>query len=383
MTSIGVVVNPLAGFGGARALKGSDGPAIAELAFSRGVPTWSRDRMTLALESLGRVADRILAAPRSMGADSANAAGLTYETVSEINGVTSADDTRRVVRGMVEAGVDLVLFAGGDGTARDVLDVASGVVALGVPAGVKIQSACFATSPQAAGRLAGDFLRGRCATQEAEVIDLDEGLVRSGVVASRLYGYIRVPQHRELLQGAKVASPLSEAASHEEIARAITAAMDPECTYFIGPGTTTLAVTRALGVEGTLLGVDVVRAGKILRADADASTLQEVAESGRASIVVTPIGGQGYLFGRGNQQISPGVLARVGTDRVIVVATSAKLASLRGRSLLVDTGDDTLDEKLRGYRRVITGIGHEVVYHVSPAWLDQHAEFDMRNQWTN
>lgn len=365
MTSIGVVVNPLAGFGGRRGLKGSDGPDVASIAFAEGAPTWSRERMSLALGALGERPERILAGPGLMGADSASAAGVAVEVVGDIDAVTSAADTRSVVAEMVAIGVDVLLFAGGDGTARDVVDTGCSVVVLGVPAGVKIQSACFATSPRAAGIITSEFLRGTRETELAEVVDLNEDLIRSGVVAPRLYGSLRVPRHRRLLQESKVASPSSEAASHEEIGRAVSASMDPDFTYLIGPGTTTLAITHSLGLDGTLLGVDVVRQGQLLMADADSESLAAIVKSGPTAIVVTPIGGQGYLLGRGNQQISPNVIRHVGLDRVIVVATTAKLAALSGRPLLVDTGDSAIDAGLEGFRRVITGIGQQASYPVS------------------
>jgi predicted polyphosphate/ATP-dependent NAD kinase len=136
----------------------------------------------------------------------------------------------------------------------------------------------------------------------------------------------------------------------------------------VGPGTTTRAVMTALGLEKTVLGVDVLRGPGLVEADADEHRLLELLEPmppGGARVIVTPVGGQGFLFGRGNQQLSPRVLDRVGPENVVVVATEAKLAALGGRPLLVDTGDEEMDARLAGFVRAVVGYEREVVYRVS------------------
>jgi predicted polyphosphate/ATP-dependent NAD kinase len=268
---------------------------------------------------------------------------------------------------MAEEGVDLLLFAGGDGTAVDVLEAVGGrVPALGIPAGVKMHSAVFAVNPRSAGRLALLVAEGRVhTTVEAEVADVDEDALREGVVSPRLYGYLRVPVEPGLVQGGKARTAASDRAAQQAIAAHVVDRLPHDRLWFVGPGTTTRAILEAVGAEKTVLGVDVVRERELVVADADEETLLRLASSEAASVIVTPVGGQGFVFGRGNQQLSARVLREVGRENVVVVATEAKLAALAGRPLLVDTGDAGLDRELPGYVRVVTGYDREVVYRVS------------------
>lgn len=368
---LGLIVNPIAGLGGRVGLKGSDGPEVQEEARQRGARPMAGARAAEALRALAGVEGlEVLAYPDEMGAEAAFSAGLSPTVVGEIvPGRTTAEDTRRAAREMRQHGVDLLLFAGGDGTARDIYDaVGLEVPALGIPAGVKIHSAVYAVSPHAAGDLAALYLRGQVSRlHEAEVMDIDEEAFRRGAVAARLYGYLRVPYRSALLQGAKVGGGLGEEAVLQAIAQAVIERMEEGCLYIVGPGTTTRAIAVALGVEKTLLGVDVIAGRGLLAADADESRLLELVHKHPARIIVSPIGGQGYLFGRGNQPISPAVLAAVGRENVIVVSTPAKLQSLQGRPLLVDSGDAVVDRMLSGYVRVVTGYREETVYRVAAA----------------
>jgi predicted polyphosphate/ATP-dependent NAD kinase len=195
-------------------------------------------------------------------------------------------------------------------------------------------------------------------------MDVDEAMLREGAVSPRLYGYLSVPAERRLLQSAKVRSLAGEQAAQAEIAQHVSAYVLRGETWFVGPGTTTGAVLDALGLPKTLLGVDVVRGGVLLEADADERSLLELANAGKAGIVVAPVGGQGFLFGRGNQQLSAAVIESVGLERIVVIATEAKIAALAGRPLRVDTGDPAMDRALAGYRRVVVGFNREIVYPV-------------------
>jgi predicted polyphosphate/ATP-dependent NAD kinase len=145
----------------------------------------------------------------------------------------------------------------------------------------------------------------------------------------------------------------------------VIAGIEPGTLYVLGPGTTTRTVMERLGLPKTLLGVDAVRDGELAGADlTEGELLDLIAAAGRASIIVTVIGGQGHIFGRGNQQISPAVIRAAGTDRIIVIATQTKLLSLRGGPLLVDTGDPALDAELSGYAKVVTALGERTMYRV-------------------
>jgi predicted polyphosphate/ATP-dependent NAD kinase len=366
---LGLIVNPVAGLGGRVGLKGSDGADKQRRALEMGAVAESPRRAQLALEMLSPLKDQleVFTYPGEMGKDVLSRCGLGAAVVGTITpGKTTGEDTIRAAEEMRDLGVDLLLFAGGDGTARDVCEaVGLTLPTLGIPAGVKIHSASFASSPMAAGELAAAYLRGAVpGLREAEVMDIDEDAFRRDVLSARLYGYLRIPFRRALVQGAKSASGPGEEASQRAIAMAIMELMEDDCVYILGPGTTTRAIAWQLGLEKTLLGVDVIKDKVMVARDVGEAELLELVERGRAKIIVTPIGGQGHIFGRGNQQISPRVISKVGTDRIIAVSTPHKIGSLQGRPLLVDTGDAELDRALSGYLRVVTGYGQEVVYRV-------------------
>jgi len=383
---IGLIVNPVAGLGGRVGLKGSDGAEIQRRARALGAEPRAQARAVEALRRLQRVPGlQVLAYPGEMGEDAARAAGLEPEVIGKIvPGETAAADTRRAAREMHARGVALLLFAGGDGTARDVYEaVGLEQPVLGIPAGVKIHSAVYATSPAHAGELAALYisaslnagLEGRVGLREAEVMDIDEEAFRQGSLSARLLGYLRVPYRASLVQSQKVPSS-GEDESMAEIAADVAAGMEAGVLYILAPGTTTRAIARELGVEKTLLGVDVVRAASVpgeppelVAADANEAELLRLLgdqdEGQAARIVVTPIGGQGYIFGRGNQQISPRVIQRVGKENVLVVSTPAKLHALGSQPLLVDTGDEAVDEMLSGYVMVITGYNQRAVRKVA------------------
>lgn len=367
---LGLIVNPVAGLGGRVGLKGSDGADIQRRALKLGAVAESPRRAQLALEMLSPLKEQfeVFTSPGEMGEDVVSRCGLGATVVGTITpGKTTAQDTIRAAGEMRGLGMDLLLFAGGDGTARDVYEaVGLTLPALGIPAGVKIHSAAFASSPMAAGELAASYLRGGVPSlREAEVMDIDEDAFRRDVLSARLYGYLKIPFRRALVQGAKSASGPGEEAAQRAIAMAIVELMEDDCVYILGPGTTTRAIARQIGLEKTLLGVDVLKDREMMARDVGDTELLRLVKRARAKIIVTPIGGQGYIFGRGNQQISPEVIAEVGRDNIIVISTQEKIDSLAGQPLRVDTGGRALDEELSGYLRVVTGYGQEVVYRVS------------------
>ena len=371
MKKVGLIVNPMAGIGGSVGLKGSDGEEIQRKALELGAVPHAVDRAAQALEHLKTVRDlEIVTYPMEMGEDAARKAGFSPTVIGSIkHRHTTADDTRRAAREMKDLGVDLLLFAGGDGTARDIYEaIGTELPALGIPAGVKIHSAVYATSPASAGELAALFLQGKVTSlKEEEVMDIDEEAIRRGVVSARLYGYLKVPYRSGLVQSSKVES-IGEEAAKAAIAQDIVERMEDGCMYIIGPGTTTRAITDALGLPKTLIGVDVVKDGELVAADANEAQLLELLDrhgDGCVKIIVTPIGGQGYIFGRGNQQISPKVIKRVGRENIIVVSTPGKLHSLGRRPLLVDTGDPEVDKMLAGYMTVVTGYNERAVRKVA------------------
>ena len=285
---------------------------------------------------------------------------------------------------MAVTGLDLLLVAGGDGTARDICAaIGTTTPILGIPAGVKMHSAVYATSPLAAGDLAAAFLiasPARRRTALAEVLDLDEDAYRRGEIAPRLFGELLVPAEDRRLQVRKEPSPLSDAAAAAGIAEGIARHLASGRRCILGPGSTVRAVAARLGVPKTLVGVDVVdvRASptpavgaRLVALDVGAAELERLVADVPAVLVVTPIGGQGFILGRGNQQLSPAVvrsvLAAAGRDGILIAATPEKLASLQGRPLLVDSGDAALDVELSGYLAVVTGPDERTIYRVEPA----------------
>ena len=358
---LGLLVNPVAGMGGAVGLKGTDGESVLAEARARGAIPRAADRARIALKELRPLAGRLdlLCGPGPMGEDLAREMGFSVHPLfAPPDRPTRGEDTARGATLLAAAGADLVLFAGGDGTARDVAGaLGTRAPAAGIPAGVKIHSAVFATDPTSAGKLAASFLEGRARQErELEVMDLDEEAYREGRVSARLFGYLRVPYQRERVQGLKCGSPASDRAQQTALARGFLELRDPDRLVLVGPGTTPRAVLDELGLEGTLLGVDALRGDRILARDLnERGILALLGEHPGATALVTPIGGQGFLFGRGNLQFSPAVLRRLGRTHILPVATPGKLQSLGGRPLRLDTGDEEVDRMLAGPWRILTG----------------------------
>ncbi len=363
----GLIVNPVAGMGGAVGLKGTD--EVAHEALARGAVPRAGHRAARALSILAGVAPSLdlLTCDGAMGMDAAVQAGIRASIVYRPAGAaTGAGDTVAAARQMVQAGVNLILFAGGDGTARDMVRaVGERVTVIGIPAGVKIHSPVYAISPQRAGQLAREVILGRIRRRiQAEVLDIDEAGCRRGIVNTRLYGYLTVPDSSAHTQSRKAGSPVSEKASQHRIAQAIIDRMQPGVLFIIGPGSTTLPILTGLGLDGTLLGVDLVRDRALVCKDAGQQEIKAHLGNSPCKIVVTPVGGQGFVFGRGNQQIGPWLLSGLEKSDIIVAATREKISHLNGRPLWMDTGDPATDKKLSGYYRVVTGYNEELVYAV-------------------
>jgi predicted polyphosphate/ATP-dependent NAD kinase len=367
MRTIGFVVNPIAGMGGRVGLKGTDGKV--EEARERGAQPRAPNRAVAALRALAECARdpdeiELLTYGGRMGEEYAREVGFAPEIVGEPAGETTedgttpsettvdestrttAEDTREAVRRFVAEEVDLILFVGGDGTAVDVAetlnDADARIPILGVPAGVKVYSAVFAVTPEAAGRVVADFDR----TERREVNDIDEEAYREGEVRAELKAVTEVPVADDLQSSKQVGGGTVESLA---AGVAADARSDDRTTYVLGPGSTVGAIKSELGFEGSPLGVDVWRDGELLAEDAsEAEILANLGE--RNVVVVSPIGGQGFVFGRGNDQISPDVIRR---SDVEVIASKPKLDGIG--VLRVDTGDDEVDEDLRGWRKVRVG----------------------------
>jgi predicted polyphosphate/ATP-dependent NAD kinase len=255
--------------------------------------------------------------------------------------------------------MDLIVFVGGDGTAKDIFDAMRGhgeVPVLGVPSGVKMYSGIFAVNPSDAVEVVLAFAKDQAEITEFEIMDADEAAIRNDAFAVKLYGFMKGPFLPMRIQGSKQVSPetIDEKENQTAIARFIVEEIRPGATYILGPGTTVKRIAELLGVEKTVLGVDIYKNGEVVLDVNEKEILEEVKDWQNTWIILSPIGHQGILLGRGNQQISPKIIKKVGKQRIIVVATRGKLQSIDGGVLRVDTGDVEIDEMLKGYIKVVT-----------------------------
>jgi predicted polyphosphate/ATP-dependent NAD kinase len=350
--TIGFIVNPIAGMGGAVGLKGTDGKTILNKAISLGAKPIASQRAETFISELYQTKQnlKLIVGAGCMGKNQAKKFGFDCQVIGESKKETTSKDTKNTAKEMMQSGVDLLVFCGGDGTARDILGVVGmKVPVVGVPTGVKMHSALFAVSPQAAARVAIRYLFGDLPLREAEVMDVDEQAFRKGFLSAELHGYMLSPYEPNLIQGNKLESPRAESEVRNQAAIAIyiIEEMKPDVIYIIGPGTTTRTISDLLDQKKTLLGVDLFQNKKIIAKDANERRITEAIKGKTAWIIVTPIGGQGFIFGRGNQQISPKIIHQIGLEHIVVIATRSKLNRLK--SLRVDTGDSELDKELKAH----------------------------------
>ncbi|MHA2387593.1 MAG: ATP-NAD kinase family protein [Candidatus Hodarchaeales archaeon] len=366
---VGLIVNPIAGMGGRVGLKGTDGVEILEQARLLGAQPESHNRALIAIQKLLPIKEKIelITYPEEMGGIIAKKCSFQPTIIGSISkGKTTPEDTQRAAKDLLDLNIHLLLFAGGDGTARNIYDAIEGkVVTLGIPTGVKIQSAVFARNPTRAGELALAFLQERThRVRETEVMDIDEDLFREGIVRAKLYGYLKIPYERAHVQSSKAGSPETESFAHQAIAEEIIENMETDYFYIVGPGTTTRAIMDKLQLANTLLGIDLIYNKKLIANDLNESKIVHHIQGKKVKLIITPIGGQGYILGRGNQQLSPDIIQKIGRENIIVIATRNKLNSLNGQPLLVDSGDKGIDELLCGYIGIITGYREKSIYKV-------------------
>lgn len=365
---LGLIVNPVAGLGGSVALKGSDGEDTAAKAIALGAEPKSNSRTKAALEVLVPHQSNITiyTVNDEMGEQTAKALGFNTQVVYQSNSPTTSDDTEAAARLLQLQGVDLILFAGGDGTARNICHaVEDSVPVLGIPAGCKIHSGVYAITPKAAGRVVEMLVKGELVTlSDADVMDIDEVAFRQGTVKAKRYGEMQVPSEVRYVQAVKNGGKETDELVLADIAAYVVSEMDADSLYVMGSGSTVGAVMEEMGLENTLLGVDLVEDQALVGQDLTAQQLLELTKERETKLVITLIGGQGHIFGRGNQQLSPALIKAIGRDNIIVVATKTKLQALNGRPLICDTGDSKLDDELSGYIRVTSGFNDHIMYAV-------------------
>ena len=411
---IGLIVNPVAGMGGRVGLKGTDGALALRRALELGAVPEAAGKASRALAKLTPIKEELIvvtcegamgeAVARELGfaveiayrppsaagppPDSVPARGLApasgpapaaapaaepaAETAAQGDAghggkpplpATTGQDTRAAARAIAGSGVELLLFAGGDGTARDIFEaVGTEQVVLGIPAGVKIHSPVYANSPAQAGELALRFLtEGGVPAGQREVVDIDEDAVRRDVLQTALYGYLTVPLDETHMQNPKAPTAVTEEAAQQGIAEDVVEGMEEGTCYIIGPGTTTRAIMQALGLPCTLLGVDVVLNRRVLARRERAG----FAEHGKVPVQVDRHagGGQGICWAGAISRSAAGS-KRIGKENVIIVATPGKWPSLR-RPLLADTGDAEADAMLAGFHRVKIGYWLERAHKIA------------------
>lgn len=363
MKKIGLIVNPIAGMGGSVGLKGTDGVIIKE-AIKLGAKPVSPKRMESFfshLESMEEI--YLLVAPGKMGEDLVHNTGLKYEVIGNIQQHTTAEDTKRIAQLLVDEQIELLIFCGGDGTARDIFDaIGLKIPVVAIPSGVKIFSSVFALNPKAAAKIVDKFIEEPMDKQEKEVLDIDEEAFRDNRLDSHLYGYLLIPKVQYLTQNSKGSSKVGRTVEENklEIAQQIIETMEKDTLYLLGPGTTVKAITDRLKLHKSLLGVDAIFNKALVGTDLNESNIIKLLDEYKeVKIIVTPIGGQGFVFGRGNKQFTPTIIKKVGKVNIILISTVEKMKGLK--CLRVDTDDDEADKILEGLTKVTIGYKEELV----------------------
>ncbi|ATC93892.1 ATP-NAD kinase family protein [Pseudoalteromonas tunicata] len=365
---LGLIVNPFAGLGGSVALKGSDGAQTAAKALALGAEPKANIRTKAALDVLLPYQHEIeiFTVSGEMGETIANELGFNTQVIYHADIPSTAADSEEAARLLKSQGVDLILFAGGDGTARNICSVvADALPVLGVPAGCKIHSGVYAITPKAAGRVVELLVKGELVTlTEADVMDIDEDAFRQGTVKAKRYGEMQVPCELRYVQAVKNGGKETDELVLADIAAYVVSQMDEDWQYIMGSGSTVGAVMAEMGLNNTLLGVDLVDDQNLVASDLTAAQLLDYIAQKPTKLIITLIGGQGHIFGRGNQQLSPALIRTLGKENIMVIATKTKLQALNGRPLIADTGDSQLDDELSGFINVITGFNDHVLYRV-------------------
>ena len=376
MFSLGFIINPFAGIGGKVGLKGSDGEAIRTEAFARGATPQAIERARIALEAIVDYKDKlnILTASGDMGENLLKDMGFSYQVVHQSQEPSVFQDTidaAQIMAGLSDNSdhsIDVLLFAGGDGTARNIYEAVDGAVpVLGIPAGVKIHSGVYAVTPHAAGLVIEKMISQELVSLlETSVMDIDEEAFRQGVVRAKQYGEMQVPAEHRYVQATKSGGREVEELVLQDIADFIIDNMDEDDYYLIGSGSTCAFLMETMGLDNTLLGIDCVHQGQVIASDMTEQAILQLLEQHpqKVKLVITVIGGQGHIIGRGNQQLSSSVLSQLDKDDIFIIATKTKLKELEGRPLIVDSDDPQLNQEFAGVIKVITGYEDFILYPV-------------------
>lgn len=373
---LGLLINPYAGIGGALALKGSDGVEIRTKALALGAPQLAMQKATIALQQITSLLEHvhIYTGSGQMGESVLQTMACEYSVIHEVinthGDVSTSEptDTIALINKLNEAKIDLLLFAGGDGTARNICSALNyQIPVVGVPAGCKIHSSVYAITPKGAGLVASQVIKGELVSlQQGEVRDIDETRFREGQVIAKHFGEMLVPAELSYIQAVKMGGKESDELLIDDICEYVQELMlDQPDTYFVmGSGSTVDAIMSAASIDNTLLGVDIVCNQKLIASDVNANELINLTRNRATKLIITVIGGQGHILGRGNQQLSPAFIRQIGKANIILVATKSKLQALADRGLISDSGDMCLDAELAGPISVITGFRDQVLYFI-------------------
>ncbi len=381
---LGFLINPIAGIGGTVALKGSDGMSLHALAL--GAIPKANERAKTALEVLLPYKNDIViyTVNGEMGENCARELGFNVDVIYRSkNESTTYEDTEIAVHKLLQQQVDIILFAGGDGTAINITNAVASykcsqqTPVLGIPAGCKIHSGVYAITPKAAGRVIEMMCTKQLVTITfGDVVDIDENLFRQGIVKAKHYGEMQIPSELRYVQSVKSGGIESDELVLHDLAADVIDNMDDEL-FLIGSGSTTAFLMAELSLNNTLLGVDIIKEKTLIDNDVTEIQIWQALQlflaqdtSHKVKLVITLIGGQGHIFGRGNQQLSPRIIKAIiaqqgGKDNIIIIATKSKLTALNNKPLISDTGDNLLDQRLSGYMPIITGYHDQVLYPVA------------------
>lgn len=370
---IGLVVNPWAGVGGSVALKGSDGKAVREEALKRGAIPLANTKTETMLKAFNNALThknrtQWFTGPTDMGENALANSHITPTLIAPLTmpTQTETEHTEQLTQWLIQQEVDVIVFAGGDGTARDIYRITDGKLpVLGIPAGVKIHSGVFAVTAHAAGEVLAGLVDGRVTDLRVEEVrDIDEDAFREDIVRTRYFGEMPVPMLGEYMQHTKIGGTQDDGLVLSDIADWLAEQMDDDTCYFVGSGKSTATLMAHLDLPNTLLGVDAVYQSKVIKPDCTAADLRELLNQFTCQAIVSVIGGQGHIFGRGNAQFSPDVLRTLGKERLRIIGTKGKLKALNGRPFLLDTSDPALDQEWSGLIPVITGYNDQAIYPV-------------------
>lgn len=343
MKTVAFFVNPLAGYGGIRNNKGSDNLFLQNIKDSTSIKR--------AIEFLSGIKCReikFIVPYGCMGSDEMDIAGFEYNISYYPEKPTTSKDTVNFLLTVPEA--DLICFVGGDGTARDVLKAGLQIPVMGVPAGVKMYSSVFSINIKYAIGVFDNFCVSNPEYMDAEVADIDEEQYREGKLDISHFGTLKIPDFDGMMLSSKAEYPASSA---YDIAEYIIDNMKDDFNYIIGPGSTCKAILNSLGYKTNMLGFDILRGKDLIEEDAGEDCIYNNLVPGHSKIIISIIGGQGFLLGRGNQQISSRVIKKAGFENIMVISSPEKLSGIHGLALDINGNDISIPE----FIRVLTGYG--------------------------